>query len=197
MLGKTLGKLDLSSLPPALRRIASAFRIVGWIGFWIQLVLAVISSLVLLFAISSLNVRSNANNPGTGAGLFFAVCGLVALYLGAYWAFRYTRLARRLATSPPGARPKRGDAIQALRMGLGINLLGMLLTLLGAEAIVGSLLAKSLSQPQGGAIYELGRTTQFIQSLDIFVVQANTNTIAAHFAGLVASLWLVRCISRQ
>jgi Protein of unknown function (DUF3611) len=119
------------------------------------------------------------------------------LYAGAYWSFRYTRLSRQLQTPDTKVRPKRGDAIRAIRIGLMINLTGMLLTLLGAQAIVGSLLAKSLSQPQGGAIYDPGRVTQFIQSLDIFVVQANTNTVSAHFVGVLASLWLVRCMSRQ
>lgn len=188
-------RLDSYSLPPAVRRIAGAFRIVGWIGFWAQLVLAVVSSLVLLFAAPSL--RSGSNNPGTGVGLLFAVLGLVLLYIGAYWAYRYTQLSKRLQTPDTKVRPKPADVVSALRIGLIINLVGMLLTLLGAEAIVGALLAKSLSQPQGGAIYDLGRSTQFIQSFDIFIVQANTNTIMAHFVGVVASLWLVRSMSRQ
>jgi len=189
--------LDSNPLPPAVRRIAGAFRSAGWVSFWGQIVLAVVSTLVLLFSTASINVRSGANNPGTSTGLFFAICGLILVYAGAYWSFRYTRLSRQLQTADPKVRPKRGDAIQAVRIGLMINLVGMLLTLLGAQAIVGSLLAKSLSQPQGGAIYDPGRITQFIQSLDIFIVQANTNTVTAHFVGILASLWLVRCMSRQ
>jgi hypothetical protein len=189
--------LDPNPLPPAVRRIAGAFRNAGWVSFWGQIVLAVVATLVLLFSTASINVRSGAGNPGTSAGLFFAICGLILVYIGAYWAFRYTRLSRQLQTPDAKVRPKRGDAIQSVQIGLIINLVGMLLTLLGAQAIVGSLLAKSLSQPQGGAIYDPGRITQFIQSLDIFIVQANTNTITAHFVGILASLWLVRCISRQ
>lgn len=186
---------DDYNLPPALRRVAVAFRSAGWIGFWVQIVLAVVSTLVLLFAITSLSARSGGGNPGTGAGFLFAIVGVVALYIGAYWSFRYTRLSRQLRTPDAKVRPKRGDAIQAIRIGLLINLTGMLSTLLGAQSIVGTLLAKSLSQSQGVTIYE--RPAQLIQSLDIFIVQANTNTIFAHFVGIVASLWLVRCMSRQ
>lgn len=188
------GKLDSYSLPPAVRRIAATFRMTGWISFWAQLVLGIISGIVTIFASRSLQT---SNNPGAGFGFFFAVLGVLFLFLGAFWGFRYTRLARRLQTADARSRPKPADVIQALRLGLIINLVGMLLTLLGAQAIVGSLLAKSLAQPQGGAIYELGRTSQYIQSLDIFIVQANTNTVLAHFVGIVASLWLVRCMSRQ
>jgi hypothetical protein len=190
------GQLDPYSLPPAVRRVATAFRITGAISFWAQLVLAVISTLVLLFASFSLSVEDGGGNPGTGFGLFFAIAGLVALYAGAYWAFSYIRLARRLRADEPRLRPKPKDAAQSLRTGLVINLVGMLLTLLGGQAIIGSLLAKSLSQPQGNAIFA-ERLAQFVQPLDIFVVQANTNTILAHFVGVVATLWLLRSMSRQ
>jgi hypothetical protein len=70
----------------------------------------------------------------------------------------------------------------------------MLLTILGAQAIVGSILAKSLSQPQGG--FTAIDPSRFVQSVDLFVVQANTNTIAAHFVGIAASLWLFNRVNR-
>ena len=197
------------SLPPAVRRAAGAFRIVGWVSFWAQIVLAVVSAGVLSFA--SLNLNASAprsvglptnpnlapvatNNSITGFGFFFAVCGLVVLFIGAYWAFRYTRLSRRLASANSQTRPKRGDAVQALRFGLLINLLGMLLTLLGAQAIVGALVAKSMSQ--GFAVFA-GSIPPYISPLQIFLVQANVNTILAHFVGLVSTLWLIQTMNRQ
>jgi hypothetical protein len=92
-------------------------------------------------------------------------------------------------------RPSKGNAIQAIRIGLIVNLAGMLLTLLGSEAIIGGLLAKSLAQAQGvTTIYDPSR---LIQSLDIFVVQATTNIIAAQFAGIATSLWLLQRVNRQ
>lgn len=191
------GELEYS-LPPAIRRIATAFRWCGWVSFWVQVVLGVISSLALLFAIGSLGARSSGDsNPGAAPGLFFSGLGLIAVYLGAYWAFRYTRLARRLRGRDASRRPKPKDALQALRFGLYISLGGMLLSLLGAEAIVGSLLAKALSQPQGAALFGAGtNVTQFVQPLDIFVVQANTNIVLAHFGGLVGTLWLYNRVSK-
>jgi hypothetical protein len=193
---------DPYSLPPAVRRVVGAFRLLGWISFWAQIVLAVISAVVLMFAGSSLSLSSASvapGNPGsaspeTGFGLFFAVCGLVILFAGAYWAFRYTRLSRKLKASDAQARPKPRDAIQTLQFGLVINLAGMLLTILGAQAIVGSLVAKSFAQ--GFAIFS-GNPLKFISPLDVFLVQANTNIIMAHFIGVVATLWLLRTINRQ
>ncbi|MCU0570723.1 MAG: DUF3611 family protein [Oculatellaceae cyanobacterium Prado106] len=194
-------KTASNSLPPAVKRVAEAFRLTGWISFWAQLVLAIISAIVILFAGANVGGGAAAGqagavaaNPGTGGGLFFAVLGLIALFAGAYWAFSYTRLARRLKTPDAQVRPKRGDAIKALRIGLLINLSGMLLTILGAQAIVGSLLIKSLAQV--GGIFS-GNLSRFVTPLDVFVVQANTNTILAHFIAVIATLWLIQVMNRQ
>lgn len=188
------------ALPPAVKRAAGSFRMTGWVSFWAQIVLAVVSGIVLLFAASGLGAAAasatqpGAASPGTGAGLLFAVLGLLALFVGAYWSFRYTRLARRLKTANAQMRPKPGDLVQALKIGLLINLSGMLLTILGAQAIIGTLVGKSFAQ--GFAIFS-GNVLKSITPLDIFLVQANTNTIMAHFIGLVASLWLLQSMNRQ
>ncbi|MGF1499332.1 MAG: DUF3611 family protein [Elainellaceae cyanobacterium] len=194
---------DSQLLPPAIRRIAGGFRMYGWISFWAQAVLAVVSTLILAFSSvvisfqqSPANEAAGRDNPGAGVGLFFAVAGLVGLYAGAYWAFRYTRVSLKLRSADGRARPKPAEVIQALRIGLIINLVGMLLTLLGGEALIGALVAKALSQPQGGGAF-FERITQAIQPLDIWVVQANTNIALAHFVGIVASLWLLQSMGRQ
>lgn len=186
------------SLPPAIRRISGAFRLLGWVSFWVQVVLGVISSLALLFAVGSLTARSGGqSNPGAGAGLLLAACGLIAVYLGAYWAFRYTRVARNLRGRDEARRPKPKDVLGILRFGLYISMGGMLLTLLGAEATVGSLLAKALSQPQGAAVFGLpNNVSQYVQPLDIFVVQANTNILLAHFCSLACTLWILNAVDR-
>ncbi|MGH2415405.1 MAG: DUF3611 family protein [Microcystaceae cyanobacterium] len=181
-----------------LRAIAQVFRLTGWVSFWIQLVLGVVSGVILLFAVFSQRSGNTTNNPGTGFGAFFAVAGLIALVVGIYLAFRYTRLGLRLESSNPNNRPRKVETIQVVRFGIMVHLLGMLLTLLGAQTIVGTLLTKSLTLPQvgGGGVYTQVDPSRIIQSLDIFVVQANTNTVTAHFAGLVASIWLLYRISK-
>lgn len=175
------------SVPPAVRRISSSFRWMGWIGFWSQIVLAVIASGVLL--LSSANV--SGGSPGTSSGLFFAGLGVVAAYIGAYWSFRYTRIGRRLTAKAGSKRPSPKDALQAIRIGLIISLVGMLLTLMGGMAVVGSLFAKAASQLGKGPF-----NSNFVTSLDIGIVQANYNTLLAHFIALAATLWLLRTVNR-
>ncbi len=178
------------SLPPAVRRVSSNLKWAGIIGFWVQLVLGVISGVILLLASSGAEERTS---QGTGFGLFCAACGLVALAVGIYFSFRYTGIAKLLQNSDPAQRPKKADTLQVIRFGLIVNLVGMLLTIVGAQAIVGIVLAKSLARPQ----LALGSDPkQFVNSLDLLIVQANTNTILAHFSGIVSSLWLLNRISR-
>lgn len=192
-----VNKSDSSSLPAALQQIAVAFRLAGWLSFWTQLVLAVVSTLVLLFAsVSRDAVPQNQQNPGTGFGIFLAVSALITLGLGVYLAFRYTRIARQLRSANPSNRPRKLETVKILRLGLIVNLVGILLSLLGAQAIAGTLLLKSLSVPQIGFGAGLTAPQALIRPLDIFVVQANTNTVAAHFCGLVASLFLLNRITK-
>lgn len=187
------------SVPPAIQRVAFALRTTGWVCFWVQLVLAVVSALILLFAIPfalpTAAAGARTNNPGTGGGLLFTIGGLALLGYSIYRAFRYTRLARQLR-SAAAVRPKKADTAQDVRFALISNTAGMLLTILGAETISGILLAKSLSQPR--AFYNPTIDfTQFIQPLDIFIVLANTHMIFAHFIGMAGALWLLDRIYKQ
>lgn len=178
-----------------LRAIGQTFRLTGWISFWIQLVLGVISGIiVLLFAVFSQRAGSPSNNPGTGFGVFLAVCGLIILGAGIYLAYRYAKIGNQLLSANPNNRPRKSETVQVLRLGLWINLGGTLVTLLGAQAIIGTLVARSIS-PQA-ITTQIFDPTRIISGLDMLIVQANVNTVSAHFAGLVSSLWLFNRVTR-
>jgi hypothetical protein len=183
---------ESASLATKLQGIAVAFRLVGWLGFWIQLGLAAASGLALAFVVSGRNF-SKETTPGIGIGIFWAVCGILVLLFHVYLDFRYTRIARRLRQPNPDLHPKKADVIQILRLGVIVSLVGMLLTILGGGASLGVLLAKSIAQPQGVAIYD---PVRIVRALDIFVAMANVNGIAGHFVGTVASLGLLNWLHR-
>ncbi|MDB9538638.1 DUF3611 family protein [Anabaenopsis tanganyikae CS-531] len=187
---------DTPSSSSTVLAIAKNFRFTGWISFWVQLVLGVVSAIiVLLFAIFSQRPNSANNNPGTGFGVFLAVCGILILGGGIYLAYRYTIIGNQLQSPNPKNRPRKSETLEVLRLGLWINLLGMLVTLLGSQAIVGTLVARSIS-PQA-ATTQLFDPTRIISGLDMLVVQANINTVSAHFAGLAVSIWLLNRITRS
>ncbi len=193
---------EVNTVHPKLERIATVLRLVSWVSLWLQLALGATCFLMLLFAISGRNFSQSVaptpgvgvvnytvgTTPGAGISIFWAVCGILALLFSIYLSFRLTRFARKLRNPNPELHPKRAEVTQLLRIGVIAGLVGMLLTILGGGSSVGVLLAKSIAQPQGVAIYDPNR---IIRPLDIFVAMANMNGIAAHFIGTVASLGLV------
>jgi len=184
---------DVRTLAPSLQGIANTIRLTGWITFWIQLGLAVVSGLAVLFASTGRDFADQPN-AGLGVGIFWAICGIIALLFSVYWNFRYTRLGKRLANPNPSLHPSKADTIAALRLGIIVGLVGILLTLFGTGSTLGVLVAKSISQPPGVAITD---PNKIIRALDVFVAVANINGITAHFVGTVASLWLLERVHKH
>jgi hypothetical protein len=184
-----------SDSTPTLREISNTFRRTGWISFWTQLVLTVVSGAILLFAGATVRTPQGSTNPGTGIGVVLTVCGILVLGFNMYWSLmKYVAIGRKL-NAEAAVRPKKAEAIQTIRVGVIASLAGMLLALLGAEAIIGLLFQKAVSQGFGGFINV--DPAKFIQPLDILVVQASINVILAQFVAIATSLWLLNKMSKQ
>ena len=202
-------EVEIQPLNTRIEQIAVVLRIAGWSSFVIQTGLAAASSVLLLLAISGRTFNqaivappgvpgtaitsTQATTPGLGIGIFWAVCGIFVLLFGIYLAFRLVRFSKRLQNPDPLIHPKRAKVMQVLRLAALTGCAGMLLTILGTGTTIAVLLAKSVAQPQGVAIYDPNR---IIRSLDVFVAAANTTGITAHFVGAIAALgvfyWLHR-----
>jgi Protein of unknown function (DUF3611) len=202
-------QIDRESSPHLnFEQVVTILRIAGWVSFVMQISLAAVASVLLLLAIAgrSLNrsialpagvpisgVGTQTTTPGLGVGIFWAVCGVLVLLFGSYLAFRMVRFAKRLGNPNRAIRPQRTKVMQVLKLSVITGLVGILLMILGTGATIGVLLAKSISLPQGVALYDPSRS---IRSLDVFVAAANTTGITAHFIGVVAALsvfnWLHR-----
>jgi heme/copper-type cytochrome/quinol oxidase subunit 2 len=180
---------DQPSLAPNLQDIAKTISFTGWITVWVQLVLLIVSGLALLFAATDRDFAQQQNTD-LGVGIFWGVCGIVVLLFSVYWNFGYTRLGKRLANPNLTLHPSKGETLRAMRLGIMVSLVGILISILGAGATVGLLVgkSKSVSQPPGVAITDPYR---IIRAMDVFVEVANINSIAAHFVSTVDSLWLL------
>ncbi|MBR8830230.1 MAG: hypothetical protein N5P05_002891 [Chroococcopsis gigantea SAG 12.99] len=183
------------SLPPAVQRAASILMQQGRIGFWAQIVLGVISAVLLLIASASL-IGFKQRTQGIEIGVLCAIGGVGFLVVAIIFAYNYMRIAKQMVQLSSENRPKKADTIRLIRRGLMANITGMFLTILGAQALAGIVLIKSLNVPQG--TFNVGTNpTQFVNSVDLLIVQANTNTILAHFTGIVTSLWLLNRITNN
>ena len=111
--------------------IANQIRLTGWVMLWVQLALALVCGLLLLFASPGRNF-TDQSNPGLGIGVFWAVGGIILLLFSVFWDFRYTRIGRSLDNPNPTLHPSKADTTRAIRMGIIVSLVGILITILGA-----------------------------------------------------------------
>ena len=224
---------------PGNRRALALWR-VGWLSWWCQIILTTISAVVLTFA--KVSAPSTATNPeaALASGFLFASAGAVFSLMSSFWTWRLVRLARLESSEASGVQKIVRRTQKALRFGAKLNLVGMALTLLAAEQVVGTLIMKALVAPgslagvwsgtapqamqvrrtaslvlrklrgamdsvsdfeSGGCGFESRRSwmcrhaqfplTQAFNTIDVFVIQATTNTLCAHFISLLSTLSLL------
>lgn len=178
------------------QQIAGLFQKMGWVSFWTQVVLGVIAVVTLIFANSFRSASTGGVSSGIDFGLFCAFLGLLLLSVSIYFSFRYTRVSRQLRLSSPEARPKKAEVTQTLKLGITVCLIGKLLTLISANAVVGGLASKAsrLASPLGGLT---GQQSDFVNTLDMFTVQALMLILLALFVGIVAPLMLLNQMHRS
>lgn len=182
------------SLPVAVEKVSLDLQRWGNISFWLQLVLGIISTVLLLIAGASI-LGAKEKTQGIELGIFCAFAGVTVLAIAIIICFRYRKLGRLIQNPDPSKRPKRSDTLQMLKTALCLNIGGMLMSILGAQTLAGLVLVKSLNISQGTV--NLGSTSnQFVTPVDLLIIQANTNTILAHFTGIVFALWLLQRLSK-
>lgn len=166
-----------------LPRLGSSLRAIGWFSWWSQLILSTVSGVLLLFA-NSVTSRPTAF---TLVGRALALAGLALGMASTLWTVSYARLAASLVGERAPTAAEAADRASGLvRVTVSLNVLGMVFCILAAEAIIGTLAAKALTQSTAN----LGVIANAVQPLDLLIVQANTNTIAAHFISLCSAMRL-------
>lgn len=100
-------------------------------------------------------------------------------------------MAKRLAWKTIGQVEAANLLRRVIKVGSTLNLVGLFTSLLGAQYIVGTLVAKAMQNVVGFGAGSMGAiSSQVLQPLDVLVVQANTNVLTSHFVSLACLLWL-------
>jgi hypothetical protein len=177
--------------------IGSAFRRVGWLGFWTQVVLAILP--ILVFAVIFGVVRGfSALAAGTGLLGWFSMLSVLLLLFTTFWSWGYRSVGARLAA---GTVPLDSAALsRRVWVGIGASSLGILLSLVVVLAEVIVLLLVFLEAPQGGApVFQTtdGTGFAFITALDVLSLVALILTAAAEIVTLLLSLWLLFRVTPQ
>ena len=184
----------VSSSTPSPHRIALAFRRLGWIGFWCQVVLGLIPIALMTFQWIFSSNSQLIGVPDSGNILSFL--DILTLLFTIYWCFRYTRLANKLEN--PNQRPAKGRVTKEIWIGIIANLGVILLAVLIGIITVGGLLYAVLSIPQGATTIlqptpggTVLNPAAKIVPMDMLALLAVMNVILAGLIGLMVSLGLL------
>jgi hypothetical protein len=184
-----------------LQRIAAALRRMGWVRFWIQLVLAVVVVGVLLFNSIGSRVAANSQRAiGLGPGLSLTTLSFLVLLWSLWQGWLVVRCGRAL-TRP--VRPSKGETARLIKRGLLGDLAGISLAAVGYQALAGSLFMQASMQAPGlfGPMTVPGRSgpisTYPITSIEMLSVLSNTQVLFAHLIGLMLTLWMLQRIYRR
>ena len=181
-----------SNVSPKVKKISSNLIILGNAGFWLQLVLGIVSLMLLFFA--SPLLRSADGDGSRNFAIFCAALGVLTLAISIFFFFRrYISIGNILKKGSIKDTPNKKQTIRLVKLGLSSNLIGMLVSLIGAEAFAGILYGKAAQIPAGAAVYN---TNQLIEPVEIMALIANVHTIFSHFAGIIIGLWLLDRISK-
>lgn len=170
-----------------------AFNRASWIAWWAQIILTVISGVILTFANAVRPVGTKSGDLWM-SGFVFSTMGVATALVNMFWTWNITRLCRRITRQ----KMEEARSIVLLRryaqISVFISLVGTFFALLGAEQIVGTLVSKILTASSYGQPFSAAMvvSTTPIHAVDIFLVQANTNSLLSHFVGLVCYLWLLQ-----
>jgi hypothetical protein len=177
---------------PLIKDTSILLRRLSWLVWWVQLILTTVASVTLLFARNVIQ-ESNTSIKAVNSLPNFVLAGAgIALSFGSiFWTWATRRLSGRLLKKPTSRIQAANMLRKSINVGVTINILGMLFTLLGAEQIVGVLAIKVLTTSRTVTLME---SSSLLQPLDILVVQANTNTLFSHFSSLAALLYLSKSL---
>ncbi len=170
------------------------FLIFSWLGLLFQLLIAIITILLLVFATSGEQPVPGISNGNEGS-IFWAKCGIFSLFITVtlfFYNILYAKKIKHKLDIELHARKNR--ILHFLRFGLLSGFTGIFISILGIGESIQLLIAKTISQPPGIAITD---PSKIVRALDIFVLVSNFTIVIAHFVGIIISLWLLSRVARN
>jgi len=173
-----------------LQQSAGTTRTLSFLAFWVQFALSVVSAGVLLF--SAAFVPSGARSA-VDISKWLTLVGVAAAFLSSFMAHGFLTLSQKLQA---GGIVSRSYVLTSLLTNNTICLGGIALTVIGLQASVGTLVAKSLMTAVSGPV-SYASSSNALVSLDVFALQASTNTLLCHVIGLLFTNLMLRIVNKE
>lgn len=183
----------MSSVEPPLTsdRLVRSFRRLGWIGFWLQFAIGVISVLLLIYAFLFAGGGGISTRGRFALIDYLAIGSLLVLAFTTAWFYRYTRVPSQIAASDhllPLSRLHRMAWI-----GVAGSTLGIVFSVLVMMFEISQLFLYFLRAPQAGVpvIQTTSGPTSWVSAGDMLSVMGLIITMFVEIVALSMSLWLL------
>ncbi len=181
-----------SPQPSGLISLARTFSRLGWIGFWLQIVIGSIPLLLTVYVFVFARLPSGGPRAGLALVEYLTIASLLILVFTTVWFYRYTRLAKRIAD--PESCPPAPSVTRSVRTGLVASSLGILFSMLVMLIETAHLLFYFLTAPQGGVpVIQTtgGGPASWVSAIDMASLMALSLFVFAELIVLIFGLWLL------
>ncbi|KAA8494897.1 Protein TIC 21, chloroplastic [Porphyridium purpureum] len=178
------------------KRASVVFWKLGWIAFWLQLALTIVSAVILGFALAFPSVEGSVSINGiTKLAMVFTTVGACFSIVAILWTYGYTRIGYRCMLQLKDIANQR-DKIsrpfisRSLYVGTLVCLAGLLATVIGLQGLNGTLLTRIFTNTNRYSSGAYANLTASLQPIDLLVIQAASNSLLSLLIGLIVTLWL-------
>jgi hypothetical protein len=171
--------------------LSQAFSRLGWIGFWMQIVIGAIPVLLTAYAFIFGSTAAAGTRSAFPLIHYLTIAGLLVLTFTTVWFYRYTRLAKRLAD--PERRPSEVAVQRTVWTGVTASTVAIVFSMLVMFFEVMQLLIYFLRAPQAGipVVQTTAGPASWVSAADIMSLMALLLTMFVEVAVLAFSLWLL------
>ncbi|WP_295884658.1 DUF3611 family protein [uncultured Thiohalocapsa sp.] len=184
--------MPVAPWPPANpEQLGTTFAKLGWIGFFIQLVLLTVPLSLALYMIVGFAPDSPARR-GIDLSNYLSWGSLIVTIFTAIWFFRYTRLGRRIAEED--SRLTGGGVLKTVWIGIWAGCIGIVFSMLMLFAESSRILFVMLANPQTGLMVSPnigGDPNLSLSALDGISLLTLLILLTAELVVLGLSLWLL------
>lgn len=176
-------------------KLAKSFRQLGWIGFWVQIVLGIIPLFMFGYFLFG---KVTGTQPRLGFSEVLALTGLAILAFTTLWSLRYVKLGTQIDN--PERRPAVPKIQNVLWIGLWTSCAGIVISLALMFYEVIRLLILFLTAPQGGVPVmqtQVDDRATWVSAMDVVSLLAELCTLAGELVVLGFTLWLLFRLARH
>ena len=171
------------------------FSRLGWMGFWMQVVLVSVPVILLLYVVF-ISGPDSAQRRGIDLSDYLSYGSLVVMLFTIFWFYRYTRVGRRIID--PELRPSQSSVMRTIWVSLWASCAGILFSMILMMNAVLRMLFILLATPQTGIpISATGADpAKTLSAFDAVSLTSLVFILTAELIVLAFSLWLLFRVTR-